>query len=211
MNQTFRTTQRLVVSALLLTAVAIAQAGANNTDNAESTEHHSKLSKVAFWRHHNDANKNAKQDAAKPATSEHAQPKAAQVKRCGQTVSVQQDAGETGFCETASQQDRPETEHHQDRRAFSKEDHGEGSVSAAQEIATGIDDAEYAGLPEGFVKAVVFRSDRKQRAKEVPCMSRCIEPSYPRALRTVDNCRNISISPKFQSALDFLCIRQKRA
>jgi len=80
MNQAFRTTQRLVVSALLLTAVAIAQAGANNTDNAESTEHHSKLSKVAFWRHHNDANKNAKQDAAKPATSEHAQPKAAQVK-----------------------------------------------------------------------------------------------------------------------------------
>jgi RNA polymerase primary sigma factor len=67
---------------MLLTAVAIAQAGANNTDNTKtkSTEHHSKLSKVAFWRHHNDANKNAKQDAAKPATSEHAQPKAAQVK-----------------------------------------------------------------------------------------------------------------------------------
>jgi hypothetical protein len=80
MNQAFRTTQRLVVSALLLTAVAIAQAGASNTDNTKSTEHHSKLSKVAFWRHHNDANKNAKQDAAKPATSEHAQPKAAQVK-----------------------------------------------------------------------------------------------------------------------------------
>src|SRR5579864_3252776 len=80
MNQAFRTTQRLVASALLLTAVAIAQAGANNTDNAESTEHHSKFSNVAFWRHHNDANKNAKQDAAKPATSEQAQPKAAQVK-----------------------------------------------------------------------------------------------------------------------------------
>jgi len=80
MNQAFRTAQRLVVSALLLTAVAIAQAGANNTDNTKSTEHHSKLSKVAFWRHHNDANKNAKQDAAKPTTSEHGQPKAAQVK-----------------------------------------------------------------------------------------------------------------------------------
>jgi len=80
MNQAFRTAQRLVVSALLLTAVAIAQAGANNSDNTKNTEHHSKLSKVAFWRHHNDANKNAKQDAAKPATSEHAQPKAAQVK-----------------------------------------------------------------------------------------------------------------------------------
>ena len=80
MNQAFRTTQRLVASALILTAVAIAQAGPNNTDNTKSTEHHSKFSKVAFWRHHNDANKNAKQDAAKPATSEQAQPKAAQAK-----------------------------------------------------------------------------------------------------------------------------------
>ena len=80
MNHACRTTKSLVASALLLTAVATAQAGAKNTGTTKSTEHHSKLSKVAFWRHHNDANKNAKQDAAKPATSEHAQPKAAQVK-----------------------------------------------------------------------------------------------------------------------------------
>lgn len=80
MNQAFRTTQKLVVSALLLSAVAMAQAGSNNSDNSKSTEHHSKLSKIAFWRHHKDANKNAKQDAAQPATSKQAQPQAAQAK-----------------------------------------------------------------------------------------------------------------------------------
>ena len=83
MNQASRTVRRLVVTALLLSGVAMAQARANNTDNAKSTEHHSKLSKVAFWRHHNAANKNAKQNEAKPATpatSKQAQPKAAQVK-----------------------------------------------------------------------------------------------------------------------------------
>jgi len=48
MNQTFRTTQRLVVSALLLSAVAMAQSGAKSTDTTTSTKQPSKLSKVAF-------------------------------------------------------------------------------------------------------------------------------------------------------------------
>jgi len=80
MNHALRTTQRLVMSALLLSTVAMAQAGAKNTNNTKSTEHHSKLSKVAFWRHHNDAKKNAKKDGTPPAASKQSQLKAAQVK-----------------------------------------------------------------------------------------------------------------------------------
>jgi hypothetical protein len=81
MNQTLRTTRGLVVSALLLSAVAMAQAGAKNTNHTKSTEHHSKFSKIAFWRHHpNDAKKNEKKDATHPAASKQSQPKAAQVK-----------------------------------------------------------------------------------------------------------------------------------
>ena len=76
MNQAFTSVRTFVVSALLLTAVASAPAGASNT---KSTEHHSKFSKVAFWRHHNDSKKNAKQDAAKHTTSKPA-PKKAEVK-----------------------------------------------------------------------------------------------------------------------------------
>lgn len=107
MNQAFRTTQRLVVSALLLSAVAMAQSGANRTDTTNSTEHHSKFSKVAFWRHHKDGNKNTNQDMGKPATSKQAQPRAAQVKPVApkqsqasttqaKTVSAKQPASKTG-------------------------------------------------------------------------------------------------------------------
>lgn len=67
MNQTFRTAQMLAVSALLLGAVAIAQPETNNASNPKSTEHHGRFSRVAFWRHHNDVNKNAKQDQSRTA------------------------------------------------------------------------------------------------------------------------------------------------
>src|SRR5215510_12284198 len=83
MNQEFRIAQRLVVSALLLSAVAVAQPGTNNS--SKSTEHHSKFSKVTFWRHHKDANKNVKDDQstaaqAKPAAAKESQASKTQVK-----------------------------------------------------------------------------------------------------------------------------------
>jgi hypothetical protein len=78
MNQLRRTTQWLVAGMVLAGAVTIAQAETNKSDKT-SVEHHSKMSKVAFWRHHNDASKNAKQNA-KAAQSKPAQPKQAQVK-----------------------------------------------------------------------------------------------------------------------------------
>ena len=83
MNQEFRTTQMLVVSALLLSAVTVAQTGTN--DSRKSAEHHSKFSRVAFWRHHNDANKDAKQVPAgttqlKPAVAKQSQASKTQVK-----------------------------------------------------------------------------------------------------------------------------------
>jgi hypothetical protein len=79
MNHAFGTVPRLALTALLLSAISIAPAAAKDTKN-KSTEHHSKFSKVAFWRHHNDTNKSAKHESAKPATSKQAQPQAAQVK-----------------------------------------------------------------------------------------------------------------------------------
>ena len=80
MNQGFRTTQKIVVSALLLSAAAMGQTSAKNTETA-SKEHHSKMSKVAFWHRHNDASKNAKQPAAKPATTNPVQSKQSQSKQ----------------------------------------------------------------------------------------------------------------------------------
>ena len=80
MHKALRTTQRLVVSALLLSTVAMAQPGTKNTNNTKSTENHSKFSKVAFWRHHKDAKPNAKKDATHPAASKQSKPKTAQVK-----------------------------------------------------------------------------------------------------------------------------------
>ncbi|HEV2401256.1 MAG TPA: hypothetical protein VGS27_30255 [Candidatus Sulfotelmatobacter sp.] len=69
MTRAFKTIQRVALSAFLMSAIAAAQAPANNSDNTKSTQHHSKLSKAAFWRHNKDASKNAKQEPAKPAAS----------------------------------------------------------------------------------------------------------------------------------------------
>ena len=57
----------------------MAQAGGNNAEKDKSKEQHSRLSKVAFWRHHPDADKNAKAKATQ-APSKQAQAKTAQVK-----------------------------------------------------------------------------------------------------------------------------------
>jgi hypothetical protein len=78
MNKAIRTIVSLVVSLLLFSAMTMAQAGGNNVEKDKSKEQHSRLAKVAFWRHHQDADKNAKRDQAAQAPSKQA--KTAQVK-----------------------------------------------------------------------------------------------------------------------------------
>jgi hypothetical protein len=79
MNKAIRTTLSLVTSLLLLSAVTIAQAGSNaDKDKSDkSKEHHSRLAKAAFWRHHKESD--TKQAPAK-AQSQKAPAKTAQLK-----------------------------------------------------------------------------------------------------------------------------------
>ena len=85
MSKVIRTILSLVVGLMMFSALTMAQAGGNNADKDKNKEHHSRLGKVAFWRHHNDAGKNAKPVQATPTPSKQAQvktvqPKTAQVK-----------------------------------------------------------------------------------------------------------------------------------
>jgi hypothetical protein len=57
MNRAVRTRLRLVVSIMLLTAAALAHASGTNVDKNTNREHHSRFSKLAFWRGHKDRNK----------------------------------------------------------------------------------------------------------------------------------------------------------
>jgi len=67
----------------------MAQAGGTKAEKDKNHEHHSSLAKVAFWRHHKDADQNAKPAQATPAPSKPAQAKTAQAK----PVSAKQTAG----------------------------------------------------------------------------------------------------------------------
>ena len=89
MSKAIRTILSLVVSLMLLSALTMAQAGGNNAVKDQNKEHHSRLGKVAFWRHHNDADKTAKPAQGTPSPSKQAQAKTAQVK----PVSAKQVAG----------------------------------------------------------------------------------------------------------------------
>ena len=80
MSKAIRTTLSLVVSLMLFSALTMAQSGGNNADKDKNKEHHSRLAKFAFWRHHKGADKNAKQAQATQAPSKQAQAKTAQIK-----------------------------------------------------------------------------------------------------------------------------------
>ena len=80
MSKAIRITLSLVFSLMLLSALTMAQTGGNTADKDKSKEHHSGLAKVAFWRHHNDADKNTKPAQATPTPSKQAQVKTAQPK-----------------------------------------------------------------------------------------------------------------------------------
>ena len=89
MSKAIRTILNLLVSLVLFSAMTMAQAGGNNAATDKNNEHHSRLAKVAFWRHHKEADKNAKPAQATQAPSKQAQAKTAQVK----PVSAKQTTG----------------------------------------------------------------------------------------------------------------------
>jgi hypothetical protein len=76
MSKVIRTALSLVISLVLFSALAMAQPGGKNADKRKNKEHHSRLAKVAFWRHHKGADKKAKARAP----SKHAQAKKSQIK-----------------------------------------------------------------------------------------------------------------------------------
>ena len=80
MSKAIRTTLSLVVSLVLFSALTMAQPGGNNADKDKNTEHHSRLSKLAFWRHHKGTDKSAKRAQATQVPSKQAQAKTAQLK-----------------------------------------------------------------------------------------------------------------------------------
>lgn len=75
MSKAIRATLSLMVSLVLFSALTMAQPGGNNTDKDKNKEHHSRLSKLAFWHHHRDSDTSAKRVQAKQT-----QPKLAQAK-----------------------------------------------------------------------------------------------------------------------------------
>jgi hypothetical protein len=81
MSKSIRTPLSLVLSLVLFSALTIAQAGGNNADKGRTNkEHHSRFAKVAFWRHHKDSAKNAKQAPTEQSPSKQAQAKTSQIK-----------------------------------------------------------------------------------------------------------------------------------
>jgi hypothetical protein len=86
MSKAIRIILSLVVSLVLFTTLTMAQAGGNNADKNKNKEHHSRFAKVAFWRHHKDADENAKQAQATQVPSKQAQAKTTQVKPAKQAA-----------------------------------------------------------------------------------------------------------------------------
>ena len=80
MSKATRTILSVVVGLMLFSALTMAQTGAKNSDKDKNKEHHSRFAKVAFWRHHKDADKNAKPAHATQAPSTQPQAKTAQLK-----------------------------------------------------------------------------------------------------------------------------------
>ena len=78
MSKATRSILSVVVSLMLFCALTMAQTAKNSTD--KDKEHHSRFAKVAFWRHHKDADKQAKQGHAMQSPSTQPQAKTAQLK-----------------------------------------------------------------------------------------------------------------------------------
>jgi hypothetical protein len=97
MSKAIRTILSLVIGVVLLSALTMAQAGGNNADKDKNKERRSRLGKAAFWRHHKDADKNAKPQPIQAAPKQ-AQAKTTQVK----TVSAKQTQAKAAQVKPAS-------------------------------------------------------------------------------------------------------------
>lgn len=80
MSKAIRIRVSLAVGLLLFSAMTMAQTGGNNAEKDKNKEHHSRLAKVAFWHHHQDADKNAKRAQATRGPSRQSQAKTVQVR-----------------------------------------------------------------------------------------------------------------------------------
>ncbi len=87
MSKAIRTILSVVVSLVLLSALTMAQAGANADKDKNEKEHHSRLAKAAFWRHHKESSKNTKPPQAAQA-SKQAPAKTAQLKPASAKLSA---------------------------------------------------------------------------------------------------------------------------
>ena len=95
MGRTVKTILSLVISLLLLGAVALAEAGKPaKKDKNDAKEHHSRFAKAAFWRHHGNKSKDGKKSEDKQAQSKQprihtAQPKPVVAKQASQKEKTQ--------------------------------------------------------------------------------------------------------------------------
>jgi hypothetical protein len=80
MRKAIRITLSLVASLALFSTLTMAQPSGNNDGRDKNKEHHSRISKLAFWRHHKGTDKNANQAQATQAPSKQGQAKTAQTK-----------------------------------------------------------------------------------------------------------------------------------
>ena len=82
MNTNFRSVASVLVSIVVLGMLTVAQASASTDKNTKNDEHHSRLSKAAFWKHHKHHDKTAKPSPSMPqeAHTQKVQPKTAQLK-----------------------------------------------------------------------------------------------------------------------------------
>ena len=79
MSKVIRTMLSLAVALVLLSTLTMAQAGANSDKNKNDKQHHSRLAKAEFWRHH----KAQIPQASKPAPAKTAQLKPVSAKVAG--------------------------------------------------------------------------------------------------------------------------------
>lgn len=80
MRKQFRNVASVLASIVLLGMLA--QAGASTDKNTKDAQHHSRMSKAAFWKHHKHQDKAAKPSPAAPqkAQKQKTQPKTAELK-----------------------------------------------------------------------------------------------------------------------------------
>ena len=82
MTTNFRSVASVLVSIVVLGMLTVAQASASTDKNTKNEEHHGRLSKAAFWKHHKHHDKTAKPSPSmrQKAQTEKVQPKTAQLK-----------------------------------------------------------------------------------------------------------------------------------